>query len=158
MNKLKIIEDLESKRKTYLLGFIVFFGMWQFPWIIIMYFRDYLPKVIVAVFMIALLVGTVGWVWVTILLMKISKVFKQNPELIKVLNDERIFDLRYKASYYGMLTTMIVSMFFYLLIYLAKTWFGLDLNLFSGQFVAHMLWFVIVMSSTISFYVLEKNQ
>ena len=157
-SKVEILEDLESKRKTYLLGFIVFFGMWQLGMLGTWYFKEVLPNSLFIIFGVSLLVGSVGWAWVSFLLLKMSKVLKQNPEFCHLLNDERECNLRYKASYYGLMTTVALSFALTVIFFLGREWFGIEFSVFSGQFVAHLIVVTALMSSVIAYYNLSNDE
>jgi fatty acid desaturase len=157
-DKIEILEDLESKRRTYLLGFIVFFGMWQLGILGTWYLKEIIPNSVFIVFGVFLLLGSFGWVWVSFLLLKITKIFKKNPGLCQVVNDERVNSLRYKASHYGLMVTMGLSFTIAVLFLLGNAWFGIDFSIFTGQFIAHLIWVVTLMSSVIAYYNLSKDE
>ncbi len=156
-NKIEILEDLESKRRTYLLGFIVFFGIWQLGMLGTWYFKEVLPNSIYIVFGVLLLVGSFGWVWVSYLLLKINKIFKQNPGFCKLFNDERESNIKYKSSFYGLMTVMTLSFVLTVLFLLGKEWFGIDFSIYSGQFVAHLTGVTAILSTIIAYYHLSKD-
>jgi len=157
-NKVEILEDLENKRNTYLLGFIVFFAMWQIGSLVTWYFKEYLPNSVFVFFGIVLLLGSFGWVWVSYLLFGINKVFKKHPEFCRLMNDERACNLRYKATYYGLFVTIGLSAFIYVVILLGESWFGMDFTIISGQFVAHLIWVIALLSSATVYYILSKDE
>jgi len=156
--KIEILEDLESKRRTMLLGFIIFFGMWQLGTIGTWYLKEILPHFLFVFFGVILMIGSIGWIWVSYLLLKISKVFKQNPEFCQIVDDERNCNLKYKASHYGLLATGVLSMTLYLIFLLGGEWFNIDFSTFSGQFVAHLIWVFAILSSGIAYYNLSKEE
>lgn len=156
-SKVEILEDLESKRRTYLLGFIVFFGMWQLSMLVTMYFKEVLPLSIYFTFGVLLLLGSVGWAWVSFLLFKMSKILKQNPEFCRLLNDEREYNLKYKASFYGLMIVMVLSLALTMVFFLGSVFFGIDFSLFSGQFVAHLTGVTALLSTVIAYYYLSRD-
>ncbi len=157
-DKIQKLEDLEARRRTMLLGFIIFFSMWQFGSIVTWYLKEVLPHFVFIFFGIVLMIGSIGWVWVSYLLLKINKVFKQNPEFCQMVDDERNCNLKYKASHYGLLATIVLSMTMYLIFLLGGEWFNLDFSIFSAQFVAHLIWVTAMISPVIAYFNLSKEE
>lgn len=109
-------------------------------------------------FSLLTLIGALGWVWFSYILLKSNKLLKQNPELCKQLNDERTRYLRYQAMSYGFLVAIGLSTIFFMASFLLDEFVNPAVFSLSGKLISHSIMAISIVASSIAYLKLDNKQ
>ncbi len=155
--KLEPIEVLEKNRRVSLIGFTIFFVLWQVGQIITLNFEDLLSASMLVIFHSMTFVGALGWVGFSIYFFRARNLVKAHPQLSGQFNDERWCLIKNKAMSYGFIFSLAAAAIFLAISVLLEAFGRANVRL-SGQFVAHSILVIAVVSSWISYLILDTQE
>jgi len=139
------ISQLEIKRRNIIIGSLVGFTVWQFPYLF-HYFE--FNQTVSALTSIIAVIGSFVWLYYNFRLLQFSRLLQKKRELTRPLNDEYNQAIRLKS----------LTAAFLILLGCIVTLFVLSLFVdLKAQFVLHVLIIVAVIAGLISYLIFEKD-
>ncbi|MDR0269652.1 hypothetical protein [Paenibacillus sp.] len=143
------ISRLESKRKRFLVGFIIGFMIWQVPYLVSYFTSGKNHMSLSGIWMTCVsMAGSAIWAYYLIRMLIWSRSLRNNREMAKALNDEYMQLIRtrsYAAGFWVVMALIAV-------LFVISIWVPL-----ATSFVLHTALFMGVVSSMLAYMRFEKE-
>jgi hypothetical protein len=156
-NKIFTIDILETKKRTTLIGALIFFTAWQVGQMVTFNFTDSMSSSVKLFFLLLTMIGSFGWVVVSIYYVKLASLYKKHPEAYKQLNDERSTLVAYKAMGHGYKVTGVAAVLIFVITFLLNN-FSTEQYGLTGMFVSHLLMVIAITSGWLAYLIVDKEQ